>query len=125
MVALNRAVAIGELRGPAAGLAALDSLDVTLLDDYQPFHAARADLLARAGQQDAARAAYDRAIELSVNPTERRFLERQRDADPLAVTAAEWPTTDYRGDGVPSHCTAVSWRTRRRSAGIRDRRISS
>jgi RNA polymerase sigma-70 factor (ECF subfamily) len=79
VVALNRAVAIGELRGPAAGLDALDSLDVTLLDDYQPYHAARADLLARAGRPDAT-VAYDRAIELTANPTERHFLERQRDA---------------------------------------------
>jgi predicted RNA polymerase sigma factor len=48
VIALNRAVAIGEMRGAAAGLHALDSLDVTLLEDYQPYHAARADLLARA-----------------------------------------------------------------------------
>ena len=83
MIALNRAVAIGEMRGAAAGLAALDSLDsldVTLLEDYQPYHAARADLLARAGRHDATVAAYDRAIELTANLTERRFLERQRKA---------------------------------------------
>jgi RNA polymerase sigma-70 factor, ECF subfamily len=49
VIALNRAVAIGELRGFAAGLDTLDSLDVTQLEDYQPCHAARADLLARAG----------------------------------------------------------------------------
>jgi RNA polymerase sigma-70 factor (ECF subfamily) len=78
VIALNRAVAIGELRGIAAGLDALDSLDQTLLEDYQPYHAARADLLARAGRSDAT-AAYDRAIELTTNPSERRFLERQRD----------------------------------------------
>jgi RNA polymerase sigma-70 factor (ECF subfamily) len=76
---LNRAVAIGELRGPAAGLDALDGLDVTPLGDYQPYHAARADLLARAGRPGAA-AAYDRAIALTANPSERRFLERQRAA---------------------------------------------
>ena len=45
---------------------------------YQPFHAARADLLARAGQLDDAVTAYDRAIELTTNPTERRFLRSQR-----------------------------------------------
>jgi len=77
VTALNRAVALGELRGAAAGLDALDSLDVSLLEDYQPYHAARADLLARAGRREAT-AAYDRAIELTANPTERRFLERQR-----------------------------------------------
>jgi RNA polymerase sigma-70 factor, ECF subfamily len=79
VIALNRAVAIGELRGAAAGLDALDSLDVTLLENYQPYHAARADLLVRAGRCGAT-AAYDRAIELTANPTERRFLERQRRA---------------------------------------------
>ena len=84
VVALNRAIAVAELDGPAAGLAALSSLDTTPLDDYQPYHAARADLLARAGRVDAARAAYDRALDLTVNPTERAFLEHQRDA----VTAA-------------------------------------
>ena len=78
VTALNRAVAIGEMRGAAAGLDALDSLDVTPLEDYQPYHAARADLLARAGRRDPSVAAYDRAIELTANPTARRFLERQR-----------------------------------------------
>ena len=79
VTALNRAVAIGEMRGAAAGLDALDSLDVTPLEDYQPYHAARADLLARA-RRPGATAAYDRAIELTANPTQRRFLERQRQA---------------------------------------------
>ena len=79
VTALNRAVAIGEMRGAAAGLDALDSLDATPLEDYQPYHAARADLLARAGRAGAT-AAYDRAIELTANPAQRRFLERQRQA---------------------------------------------
>ena len=78
VVALNRAVAVGELDGAAAGLAALDALDTEALADYQPFHAARADLLVRAGRRDEALAAYDRAIELSGNPTERGFLRQQR-----------------------------------------------
>ena len=57
---------IAELHGPAAGLAALDAFDADPLDDYQPFHAARADLLARAGRTGARRStAYDRAIELT------------------------------------------------------------
>jgi RNA polymerase sigma-70 factor (ECF subfamily) len=80
VVALNRAVAIGELDGPDAGLAELTRIDGDALNDYQPFHAARADLLARAGHRDAAAAAYQRAIALSGNPTEREFLERQRAA---------------------------------------------
>jgi RNA polymerase sigma-70 factor (ECF subfamily) len=78
VVALNRAIAIAELEGAAAGLGALAQLDAEPLDGYQPYHAALADLLARAGQTVAAVAAYDRAIELSTNPTERAFLERQR-----------------------------------------------
>jgi RNA polymerase sigma-70 factor (ECF subfamily) len=80
VVALNRAVAVAELDGPGAGLAALDAIDATLLDEYQPYHAARADLLARAGYHDAARAAYDRALDLTTNVAEQRFLEAQRAA---------------------------------------------
>jgi RNA polymerase sigma-70 factor (ECF subfamily) len=80
VIALNRAVAIGEMRGATAGLDALDTLDLTQLEDYQPYYAARADLLARAGRRDEAVTAYARAIELTANPTERRFLERQRKA---------------------------------------------
>ena len=82
VVALNRAIAIGERDGADAGLAALafEGGAVGLgLDEYQPYHAARADLLARAGRVDDAVAAYDRAIELSTNPTERAFLARQRE----------------------------------------------
>ncbi len=80
VVALNRAIAVAELHGPAAGLSALATLDTAVLEDYQPYHAARADLLARAGRGDAAVDAYDRAIALTANPTERHFLERQRAA---------------------------------------------
>jgi RNA polymerase sigma-70 factor (ECF subfamily) len=75
VVALNRAVAVGSLEGPSAGLDALTRVD---LDGYQPYHAARADLLARARRIDEALAAYSRAIELTSNPAEREFLERQR-----------------------------------------------
>ena len=78
VVALNRAVAVGELEGADAGLAALDALEYEGLAAYQPYHATRADLLARAGRGEEARDAYDRAIELSGNPAERGFLERQR-----------------------------------------------
>ena len=63
---------------PPAGDSLYDRL-YALLDDYQPYHAARADLLARAGRHGAT-AAYDRAIDLTTNPAERRFLERQRKA---------------------------------------------
>jgi RNA polymerase sigma-70 factor (ECF subfamily) len=75
---LNRAVAVAELNGPIAGLAALAALDPIEVEGYQPYHAVRADLLARAGQHHEAAAAYDRALELTANPVERRFLSRQR-----------------------------------------------
>jgi RNA polymerase sigma-70 factor, ECF subfamily len=78
VVALNRAIAIGELRGPAVGLDALDELDPGQVDAYQPYHAARADLLARVGRDAEAKAAYDRAIELTTNATERSFLAERR-----------------------------------------------
>jgi RNA polymerase sigma-70 factor (ECF subfamily) len=79
VVALNRAIAVAELRGPAAGLAELARLEGdTRLADYQPYWAARADLLARTGQRAAADAAYQRAIGLESDPAVRRFLERRR-----------------------------------------------
>ncbi len=80
VVALNRAIAVGELRGPAAALEAIEALATEELVGYQPFHAARADLLARAGRVEEAVAAYDRAIALTSNPIERTFLERRREA---------------------------------------------
>jgi RNA polymerase sigma-70 factor (ECF subfamily) len=75
MAALNRAVAVAEVDGPAAGLALVDSLD---LAHTHLFHAVRADLLRRLGRFDEAAAAYDRAIARSDNDAERSFLERQR-----------------------------------------------
>lgn len=84
VVALNRAIAIAELDGPDAGLRALGAVDTTPLEDYQPFHAARADLLARAGRREEALETYDRAIVLTANPTERAFLVRRRAALPAS-----------------------------------------
>jgi RNA polymerase sigma-70 factor (ECF subfamily) len=81
VVDVNRAVAVGMACGPQAGLAVLDALAADRrLAAYQPFHAARADLLRRAGDAGAAAAAYDRAIELSDNAVERGELERRRAA---------------------------------------------
>jgi RNA polymerase sigma-70 factor (ECF subfamily) len=81
VVAINRAVAVAELRGPAAGLEALDALlGNARLADYQPYWAARAALLARAGDPARADAAYERAIGLEADPAVRRFLERRRAA---------------------------------------------
>jgi RNA polymerase sigma-70 factor (ECF subfamily) len=79
VVAINRAIAVAEARGAAAGLAALDTLsgDVRLAD-YQPYWAARAGLLARAGAVADAAHAYNRAIGLEADPAVRRFLQRRR-----------------------------------------------
>ena len=79
VVAINRAVAHAETRGPAAGLAALDAAAADpRIAEYQPYWAARADLLVRAGDRAAARVAYDRAIGLEADPAVRRFLQQQR-----------------------------------------------
>jgi RNA polymerase sigma-70 factor (ECF subfamily) len=78
VVGLNRAIAIAEDQGAAAGLDQLAAVDTGRLADYQPYHAARADLLVRAGRAAQAIEAYDRALTLTTNPTEREFLIRQR-----------------------------------------------
>ena len=77
VVAINRAVAIAETRGPAAGLAALDALaDDARLAEYQPYWAARAGLLARAGRdRQPPTQAYELAIGLESDPAVRRFLQ--------------------------------------------------
>jgi RNA polymerase sigma-70 factor, ECF subfamily len=79
VVAINRAIAIAETQGPAAGLAALDGVaGDARLDEYQPYWAARASLLARAGDADAAEHAYQHAIGLEHDPAVRRFLQQRR-----------------------------------------------
>jgi RNA polymerase sigma-70 factor (ECF subfamily) len=80
VVALNRAVAVAEVEGPAAALAAIDARP---LDSYHLFHAVRADLLRRLGRARDAAAAYARAEALAGNEAEREFLRRRR----LAVDA--------------------------------------
>jgi RNA polymerase sigma-70 factor (ECF subfamily) len=79
VIGINRAIAIAETRGPAAGLLALDTLanDVRLAD-YQPYWAARAGLLARSGEHAAAEEAYERAIGLEADPAVRNFLQQRR-----------------------------------------------
>jgi RNA polymerase sigma-70 factor (ECF subfamily) len=79
VVAINRAIAIAQTAGPAAGLAALDELsELPRLADYQPYWAARAGLLAQTEQIEAADEAYRRAIGLESDPAVRRFLQQQR-----------------------------------------------
>jgi RNA polymerase sigma-70 factor (ECF subfamily) len=74
VVKLNRAVAVAEVEGPDVALALVDSLD---LDDYRYLHSTRGDLLRRLGRVDEARDAYERALALGPDDTERRFLERR------------------------------------------------
>jgi RNA polymerase sigma-70 factor, ECF subfamily len=71
VVALNRAIAIGEMQGPAVALALVDELE---LDNYYSFHATRADLLRRLGRHSEAAAAYQRAAALAPTDAERDFL---------------------------------------------------
>jgi RNA polymerase sigma-70 factor (ECF subfamily) len=81
VVAINRAIAIAELVGPKAGLALLDTWrEDDRLADYQPYWAARAELLARAAEAEEANRAYELAIGLEHDPAVRRFLQRRRDA---------------------------------------------
>ncbi|HEX4103797.1 MAG TPA: RNA polymerase sigma factor [Pseudonocardiaceae bacterium] len=75
LVALNRAVAVAMVDGPAAGLALIDSL--TGLDAYHLLHATRADLLRQLGRPIEAAAAYRRALDLVGNDPERVFLTRR------------------------------------------------
>lgn len=78
VIALNRAVAVAMRDGPADGLKLLDELTGQKeIVNYHPFHAARADLLRRAGDREAARSAYECALALTAQGPERRFLERR------------------------------------------------
>jgi hypothetical protein len=71
VVALNRAIAIGEVHGAAAALALVDELE---LGNYHPFHAARADLLHRLGRNSEAKAAYEGAAAIAPTNAEWDFL---------------------------------------------------
>jgi RNA polymerase sigma-70 factor (ECF subfamily) len=71
VVALNRAIAIGEVHGADAALALVDELN---LDNYHPFHATRADLLRRLGRNSEAAAAYERGAAMAPTDAERDFF---------------------------------------------------
>lgn len=77
VIRTNRAVALAEVEGPAAAFEALDELAIT---GWLPFHAARADLLARLGRVDEAVAEYAAALALWPSPAEALFLKKRRDA---------------------------------------------
>jgi RNA polymerase sigma factor (sigma-70 family) len=81
VVAINRALAIAELEGPGPGLDAMPDAETDpRLSSYQPYWAARADLLARWGATDEAAEAYDMAIGLERDAAVRRFLQKRKGA---------------------------------------------
>lgn len=96
MVALSRALALAQVEGAAAGLAALEALPAERLALARPWHAARADLLARAGRTGEALAAFDAALALDPPRAERLHLERRR-----AELAAGLPPGERGASGPP------------------------
>jgi RNA polymerase sigma-70 factor (ECF subfamily) len=79
VAAINRAIAVAEAQGAAQGLAALPAAEPgSRLALYQPYWAARAELLSRLGETVAAEEAYDQAIGLEADPAVRRFLQKRR-----------------------------------------------
>ena len=90
IVSLNRAAAVAMVEGPGRGLELIDLLAATGdLDQYHLLHAARADLLRRAGSIPEAARSYERALALVTNDSERRFLEgRLRDVSTSARSAS-------------------------------------
>jgi RNA polymerase sigma-70 factor (ECF subfamily) len=86
VVALNRAVAVAEVQGPQTALGLLDRLGGSAADvsRYHLYHAIRADLLRRLGQDADAAAAYEKAIDLTGNEAERGFLRRRLESLPGA-----------------------------------------
>jgi RNA polymerase sigma-70 factor (ECF subfamily) len=75
VVELNRAVAVARVSGACEALRLVDSLRG--LDEYRYLHSTRGELLRRLGRSGEARAAYERALELTATEPERRFLERR------------------------------------------------
>ncbi|HEX6140215.1 MAG TPA: RNA polymerase sigma factor [Candidatus Limnocylindria bacterium] len=87
VVALNRAVAVAELRGPAEALAEVEPL-AERLDGYHLFHATRAELLRRLGRTHEAREADRRALALTANPAERTLLAARIGGQPAGDATA-------------------------------------
>jgi RNA polymerase sigma-70 factor (ECF subfamily) len=81
VVAINRALAIAEIEGPAAALSAIGEVSADeRIAQYQPYWAARAELLSKMGDRDEARSAYQIAIGLERDPAVRRFLQERQSA---------------------------------------------
>lgn len=94
VVALNHAVAVALSEGLETGLGMIDELGSSgELDSYYLFHAARADILRRLGRSTEAAQAYRRALGLTANAVERRYLRRRLNE----VTTAPWQTVDAEG----------------------------
>src|SRR3990172_8349357 len=103
VVALNRAIAIGETEGPGAALTALDAIAADL-DNYHLMHAARGTTLRRLGQRDAAKAAFERAAHLAATEADRRFLAQQIEQF-VQDGAPRQPRSD--GSGGPANGTSA------------------
>jgi RNA polymerase sigma-70 factor (ECF subfamily) len=91
VVAINRALAVAEIEGAETGLAVLNEIAADVrLTEYQPYWAARAELLAKTGAAGEAYQAYDIAVGLEHDPAVRRFLQRRqaRTASPSNPTAS-------------------------------------
>ena len=76
-VRINRAVAVAEVNGPGAALRELDRLDGEKLSAFAPYHAVRADCLARLGRRAEAQAAYEGVLSLDPPPAEERWIRRK------------------------------------------------
>lgn len=99
---LNRAVALAEAEGPAAGLAEVEALAGAAVDRWLPWHAARAHLLARLDRGEEARAAFDAALALNPAPAERLYLAGRRDRCSAGSPAPVQPPPDGPGAGARS-----------------------
>ena len=81
VVAINRALAIGEVHGASAAFQAMEEIaGDSRLSEYQPYWAARAELLAKIGKNGEARNAYEIAIGLERDAAVRRFLQQRQSA---------------------------------------------
>jgi RNA polymerase sigma-70 factor (ECF subfamily) len=123
VAALNRAVAVAEVDGPAAALALVDGLAAASLDRYYLFHAIRADLLRRLGRRAEADAAYQAALALSGNEAERAHLALAKEhlAEPDGVAEGDRQAGgDHRPEVVASGLDAQCDDDEREADGTED-----
>jgi RNA polymerase sigma-70 factor (ECF subfamily) len=78
VIELNRAVAVSFAVGAVEGLELLEAIERSAMEEYVPYHLARADMLRRLGRQSEARASYERALPFVQNEQVRRFIERAK-----------------------------------------------